>query len=374
MSSLKMFNSSFSLLEDPRVSGLITYPLNEILLCALCGIMCRCEDWDEISCWSSHHIKWLKQFFSFNNGAASAQTFSRVFNSLDSKQFNSCFEYWVSNFHIDYKNKHIAIDGKTIRGSKRHSTGDGAAHILSAFVHDKGLVIGSEKVDNKSNEITAIPLLLQRLALEGSIITIDAMGTQTEIVTQITNKKADYVLSLKANQKNLHSDVELFMKDQDIICDEYEDTDADHGRIEIRNCRVTKDIEWLKARHPEWKNLRSIAMVDSVRINKKTLHEQRQKRLFISSLDINAANFLSYVRNHWSIENKLHWVLDMRFKEDSCRTRINHGAENFSIMRKMAFNLIKTSKTAKKISVKKKMLKANWDLNYLKSLLIDNNL
>jgi predicted transposase YbfD/YdcC len=377
MFEVKSFISHFTELEDPRISGLVTYPLNEILLCTLCGIICRSSDWEEISCWGKYHIKWLRKFLPFKSGIPRPNTFARVFNALDSKRFKCCFEDWVNSLSTNLKGKQVAIDGKTIRGSKFATDGSGAVHIVSAFAHEYGLVLGQEKVSEKSNEITAIPELLTNLALEGSVISIDAMGTQKEIVRQIVNKKADYVLSLKGNQKSLYDDVILFLNnlDKDVIYDEYEDTDAGHGRIEVRNCMVVKEVKWLNERHPEWNNLSSIARVDSIRIDKKTLKEQRQTRYYISSLMVNAKSMLSYVRNHWSVENKLHWILDMNFKEDSCRTRIDHGAENLAIVRKIALNLIRNyNPDDKKITVKHKMMNASYDPNYLKSLLFAKNL
>lgn len=366
----------FNELEDPRIPGLVTYPLNEILLCSLCAIICRSSDWEEVILWGKHHLKWLRKFLPFESGIPKASTFARVFNSLDSRKFKACFERWVNSLSLNLYGKQIAIDGKTARGSKLFSDGRGAAHIVSAFVHEYGLVIGQEKVADKSNEITAIPELLTNLALEGSIISIDAIGTQKEIVSQIVNKKADYVLALKENQKSLYEDVKLFLEDEDksIIYDEYEDTDAGHGRIEVRNCKVIKDIDWLKERYPQWCNLSSIAVVNSIRIDKRTLREQRQSRYYISSLRVNARNMLAYVRNHWSVENRLHWILDMNFKEDSCRTRTDHGAENFNLMRKSALNLLKSyNPEEKKISLKAKMINATYDLNYLKNLLLNHN-
>jgi len=374
MSSIKSLIRYFDSIEDTRIAGLVTYPLTEILLCALCAIICRNQDWEEVCVWGKYHLKWLRKFSAFSSGIPKSITFARVFNSLNNKQFKLCLESWISDLSLDLKKKQIAIDGKTIKGSKFASNGTGAIHIVSAFVHEYGLVLSQEKVAEKSNEITAIPELLTNLAIEGSIISIDAMGTQKEIVKQIVNKKADYVLSLKKNHKNLYDDVALFLDDNDTIYDEHEDTDAAHGRIEIRNCKVIKDIKWLKENYPQWENLNSIAQVNSIRIDKKTLKEQRQTRYYISSLTVNAKTILSYVRNHWSIENKLHWILDMNFKEDSCRSRINHGAENFALMRKCAFNIIKQNTQKDKSSLKCKMLKATYDLNYLKSLLLINNL
>ena len=382
MSGLRNFIDCCEELEDPRVFRMTTYPLNELLLCCLCAIICRNQDWEEISCWGKYHLEFLRQFLPFENGVPEAATFARVFNALDSKHFNVCFTHWVSNLYINLKGKQVAIDGKTIKGSKLAADGTGAAHIVSAFVHEYGLVIGQTKVSEKSNEITAIPELLSNLALEGSIISIDAIGTQKEIAKQIVDKKADYVLALKENQKLLYEDVKLFLDDlgndltSDIVYDEYEDTDAGHGRIEVRNCKVVKEVDWLKKLHPEWVNLGSIAKVDSIRINKKTLKEQRQSRYYISSLTVNASKMLSNVRNHWSVENKLHWILDMNFKEDSCRTRVDHGAENLAIMRKAALNLIRqySPENTKKLTLKRKMLNATYDNNYLKCLLFTSNL
>lgn len=376
MSLFTKLLEDFTALDDPRVPGLVHYPLEELLLCALCGILCRNEDWEEVRCWSIHHLKWLRQFLPYKKGIPSVQTFKRVFNALNHKQFKYCFQLWIKNLSLNLSGKQIAIDGKTIKGSKLSSDGFGAAHIVSAYVHEYGLVLGQEKISDKSNEITAIPDLLTSLAIEGSIISIDAMGTQKKIAEQIVNKKGDYILALKQNHPELYSDVKLFLDniDNSVIHDEYEDTDAGHGRIEVRNCKITSDIDWLKELHPDWKNLRSIVAIDALRINKKTLAEQRQTRYYISSLATNANAMLQYTRNHWSIENKLHWVLDMNFKEDSCRTRVDHGAENFALVRKFAFNLVKLYDPKDKTAIKRKMLKANWDLKYLKNLLVANNL
>jgi predicted transposase YbfD/YdcC len=373
MTELINFLSCFRDIEDPRVPGLVTYPIDELILSTFCAVLCRNQDWEEISCWTDYHLEWLRKFLPFRNGAPSPSTYARFFNALDSKKFKNCFESWVSSFGLSLKEKQIAIDGKTIRGSKHAPDGSGSTHLVSAFAHEYGLVIGQEKVDNKSNEITAIPELIKRLALEGSIISIDAIATQKDIVKEIVKKKADYLIGLKANQPSLYEDVRLFFEENsdNVVWDEHEDTDAGHGRIEVRKAISTKDIGWLKERHPDWDNLNSIVVIESLRINKKTMKETREKRYYISSLMTSAKAMGEYVRNHWSIENKLHWILDMSFKEDSCRTRIDHGAENLGIIRKIAINQIrnKSQPGEKKISVKRKLLKGNWDLGYLESLI-----
>ncbi len=373
MKEIVGFLSYFYDIEDPRIPGLVTYPVDEILLSTFCAVMCRNHDWEEISCWTEYHLEWLRKFLPFANGSPSPSTYARLFNSIDSKKFKDCFESWVSSLGLSLKEKQIAIDGKTVRGSKHSSDGSGSAHLVSAFVHEYGMVISQEKVEDKSNEITAIPELLKRLALEGSIISIDAIGTQKDIVKEICEKKADYVIALKTNQPSLHEDVRLFFEEnsKEVIWDDHEETDAGHGRIEVRKAVVTKDISWLKKSHPDWENLNSIAKIDSIRINKKTMKETKETRYYISSLMSSAKEVAGYVRNHWSIENRLHWVLDMNFKEDSCRTRMNHGAENLAIIRKIAINHIKLKSQPgeKKMSMKRKLLKGNWDLNYLESLI-----
>lgn len=220
---------------------------------------------------------------------------------------------------------------------------------------------------------------MKRLAIEGSIITIDALGTQKEIVTTICERSADYILSLKENQSSLYQDVKLFFNDKDkmVIWDEFEETDAGQGRIEVRHCTVTSDITWLKEMHPDWKNLNSIAMVNSLRINKKTNEQTQETRYYISSLPAKAKTIERLIRSHWSIENSLHWCLDMTFREDSCRLRTDHGAENFAILRKIAFNMLKINSntgTKKKLSLKVRQLKASLDPVYLINTLLINNL
>ena len=291
MSGITSFLESFRFLEDPRIQGLITYPLDELLLTTLSAVLCGCKDWDEISYWGTCHIEWLRQFLPFTNGVPTAQTFNRVFSAIDSQMFNISFERWVNSLRNNCEHKHIAVDGKTVRGSKQSQDGSGAIHIVSAFATEHGLVIGQQKVADKSNEITAIPELLERLALEGSVVTIDAMGTQKEIASKICSKKADYILALKENHKELHEDVSLFFtsNDKDVVWDDAVDTDAGHGRIEVRSCTVTKEVDWLKKRHPVWQGLSSIVRIESLRMHKKSGDSTKEVRYYISSLSRNAA-------------------------------------------------------------------------------------
>ena len=278
---------------------------------ALVGTLCRMEDWDEIVYFAEEQQGWLRRFLPFENGIASAKTFRTVFRALDHKAFSETFTAWVSQWR---QRGVIAIDGKTLRGSKDGESGK-AQHVLNAFAHESGLVLGQQKVDGKSNEITAIPAFLDRLALEGAIVTMDAMGTQKDIVRHIIEKKADYILALKGNQGSFHEDVRLFLNDPDVMenCLVSSTLDGGHGRIEERVCRVTDDIAWLKEGHQEWKGLRSIAAVTCVRTNKKTGQTTSEMRLYISSLPPEAKRILDSSRAHWSVENNLHWTLDVTF-------------------------------------------------------------
>lgn len=355
------FISWIGIVPDPRVLGMVTYPLEEILLVALVGTLCRMEDWDEIVYFAEKQQDWFRQFLAFDNGIASAKTFRTVFRALDHKAFSETFTAWVSQWR---GRGVIAIDGKTLRGSKDGESGK-AQHVLNAFAHENGLVLGQQRVDGKSNEITAIPAFLDRLALEGAIVTMDAMGTQKDIARRIVEKKADYVLALKGNQGALHEDVRLFLNDRHVTenCLVSSTLDGGHGRIEERICRVTDDIAWLRERHPDWKDLNSIAAVTCARTNKKTGETTEETRLYIASLPPEPKRILDASRAHWSIENNLHWTLDVTFREDACRCRKDNSSLNLSLIRKAAINLIKQDKSCK-LPLKRKCLKAAMDPEY----------
>jgi predicted transposase YbfD/YdcC len=358
----------FSSIEEPRVPGLVTYPLPEVIFSTLVGVMCRMADWEEIEFFARHNIEWLRRFLPYRTGIPSAQTFARVFSLLDTVHFSRCFSAWVSSLQEHVRGV-IAIDGKTSRGSKHDASGKGALHMVSAFAHEAGLVIGQRRTDDKSNEITAIPELLEQLFIKGTIVTIDAMGTQKDIAAAIIEKEADYILALKGNQSRLHDDVALFFQEnsKDVKWDRYETVDAGHGRVETRTCRVTEDIEWLGKQHPEWKNLRSIIRIESTRFDKKYKTLSSETRYYITSLPANAKNLLLSVRAHWSIENKLHWSLDVTMKDDQNRTRKDNADANLAIIRHAAFNLLKHDKS--KLSLAKKQLKAAFDNDFRTILL-----
>jgi len=342
---------------DHRVVGMVTYPLDEILLATLTGVLCGADDWDGIETAGRGLIEWLRQFLPFRCGVPSAQTFRKVFRLLPPDALERGFISWVASLQEVVRGV-VAVDGKTLRGSKHASDGTGALHLLSAYACGAGLVIGQRAVDGKSNEITAIPELLDMLALKGAIISIDAMGAQKEIAAKIAGQEADYVLALKGNQGTLHQDVRAFFVDPALAknCASFAATDAGHGRIEERICRACGDIDWLKECHPGWTALTSIAAVTSKRINKKTGEISTETRFYISSLPPNPAALLAVTRAHWGIENNLHWQLDVSFNEDRCRTRKDFSPLNFAIIRHAALNILK--KNEAKLSINRKRLNA----------------
>jgi predicted transposase YbfD/YdcC len=366
MDQKKDFITWMSIVPDPRIPGMVTYPLPELLLVALVGSLCRLEDWDEIAWFAKEQLAWFRKFMPFNNGIASPKTFRTVFRMIDHEAFCDAFITWASQWNLG---DIVAIDGKTLRGSK-----DGekqkAQHVLNAFAHDSGMCIGQKPVDGKSNEITAIPDFLNQLALKGVIITIDAMGTQKDTAAKIIDKKADYVLALKGNQGTLHDDVKLFFEDEELskTCLSHKTLDGDHGRIEQRFCRVSDDIGWLIKRHPEWKGLRTIVAVTLITTNKKTGEVSQATRYYISSLTANAKRLLTITRAHWSVENNLHWVLDVTFHEDACRSRKDHAAINLALIRKTALNLLRQDKSCN-LPLKRKRLKAEIDPDYREALI-----
>ncbi|NIA16446.1 MAG: ISAs1 family transposase [Nitrospiraceae bacterium] len=344
-------------IEDHRVVGMITYPLDEVLLTTLVGLLCRAEDFDEIELLGQEQLGWLRQFLPFKEGIPQAQTFRKIFRLLDPQALERAFSSWVAGLQERISGV-VAIDGKTLRGSKHDGGGKGALHLVSAYAHEAGLVIGQRAVDAKSNEITAIPELLDLLVLTGAIVTIDAMGTQKDIAAKIRERKADYVLALKGNQGTLHDDVKDFFDDPALSgeCPAHTDTHLGHGRIEERVCRVAKARSWLTERHPDWADLTTIAWVSATRTDKKTGETSTETRFYISSLPPDPAAIAAACRSHWSIENNLHWQLDVTFREDDCRTRKDHAPLNFAIIRRAALNILKRDPT--KMSLKRKRLKA----------------
>ena len=375
---LGSFLEYFSRLEDPRIERKKLFPLDEILLVVLCAIICGAEGWDEFQWFGQQKIVFLKSYLPFKNGIPSRFTYSRVISSLNPDEFKTCFIDWVQSFQKSLKEV-IAIDGKTLRHTFDTAKDKPAIHMVSAFAANSKIILGQQKTSDKSNEITAIPKLLNLLSIKDSIITIDAMGCQKDIAEMIIKKEADYILALKANQGNLYEDVKSFLEQEakrekefhDTSLKYFEETDKAHGRIETRKCWVTEETDWIYKKE-NWRGLTSIAMVESIRtLNGKTTKE---KRFYIASLPPNAEIIGKAVRSHWGIENSLHWVLDMTYREDESRIRDKNAAENLAIIRHTSLNMLQNykQKTETKTSIKGLRKKAGWNNNLLAEIVLKN--
>lgn len=371
---IQEFEESFNRVEDFRQEWKIKHSLIEIMFIAVVATVANANSWLQIGTFAETKEDWLKKYIKLENGVPSHDTIQRVFENIDSKAFNKGFVEWTNKLVNYTKGRVVAIDGKTVRGS---SNGEQSAiHIVNAWVNENNMILGQVKTDSKSNEITAIPELLDLLFLEGSIVTIDAMGTQKKIAEKIINKKADYVLSLKGNHGLFHKEVEEYMKDaiknefKDIPLSRKRTIEKGHGRIEKREYIQTNDIDWFSEKE-QWKGLRSIGMVR--RTVKKKDKETEEISYYISSLETPIKGecdvFAKAVRDHWGIES-CHWMLDVLFREDASLVRKNNGAENLSIIRKIAMNILKKEMpNEKKISKNMKRFKAGIDENYLESVI-----
>jgi predicted transposase YbfD/YdcC len=379
MADTPSFVDYFAELPDPRVERTKRHALLDLLVIALCAILCGAEDFVAMEAWGRARHDWLRQRLglSLQNGIPSHDTFGRVFARLDPEAFTRCFLAWVDALRTATRGELIAIDGKTLRRSFDRARQKAPIHMVSAWAAANHLVLGQVKVDDKSNEITAIPALLHLLDLRGCIVTIDAMGCQKEIARQIIDQGADYLLALKENQETLYEDVRLFFEESrafpfvGVAHGSHREVDGGHGRVEVRHCVTVGEIEWLRERHPAWPKLSAIVMVEAQR--QEGEKRTTEVRYYISSLpgeqNEDAARSGGAVRGHWGIENCLHWVLDVSFREDDCRVRMGHAPENLATLRHLALNLLQQEKSAR-IGVKNKRLRAGWDLSYLEKLLI----
>lgn len=355
----------FSFMPDPRLNRNKKHNLTDILVLSILAVLCGAESWNAIQLFGTTKIDFLKQILALPNGIPSHDTINRVFSLLKPDKFESIFTSWVDTLRDKtLLNDVIAIDGKTVRGSKDSFHEKSPIHIVSAWSNGNQLVLGQCKVDDKSNEITAIPELLEMLDIKGSIVTIDAMGTQRNIAATIIDNQADYILALKGNQTYLKEDVESLCKRMKPDS-ESEMVEKGHGRIETRNCKVYNQIQLLEDLE-KWKGLKSVVQITSQReIREKKTTEIR---LYICSFLGDAEAFNKFIRLHWGIENKLHWTLDMTFREDEQRKRDKNAAQNFAVVRKIALNLLKKENST--TSLRSKRLIAGWDNDFLLKLLM----
>jgi predicted transposase YbfD/YdcC len=355
----------FAELRDPRIERNREHLLEEILLIAIAAVLSGAESWNDLADYGKSKREWLKTFLTLPSGIPSHDTFNRVIAALDPEEMEKGFVDWVSSIAKLTAGEVVAIDGKTLCGT-RETGKKKLVHMVSAWAEGNGLVLGQRKVDEKSNEITAIPKLLNALELTGTVITIDAMGCQREIARQIIAKKADYVLAVKDNQGLLAEQVRdsFLLLNADAVAEE---VDCGHGRVEQRRCSVIADLSMID-NASEWASLQGLVRIQSERYHKVTGKIEREIRYYITSLKPDAARLNSVIRQHWGIENKLHWVLDVGFGEDLDRKRTGHAAQNFSLLNRIALNLLKQEQSLKR-GIKGKRLKAAWDNPYLLKLL-----
>ena len=367
----------FATLTDPRRDHLKAHRLVDILTIALCGVICGADGWSAIETFGREKEAWLRTFLALPGGIPSHDTFGRVFARLDPEEFRRCFLTWVRAGIGEPAPQVVAIDGKTLRGSHDRGGGQAALHLVSAWAATSGLVLGQVATDAKSNEITAIPVLLRLLDLAGAVVTTDAMGCQTAIATQIVAQRADYVLALKDNHPTPHERVRQTFADADraagttlplgdLLADTT--TNKGHGRIEQRRCRAIGDPASLAYIDPDraWPHLTSVVCIESTRRIGDTISVE--VRHYLSSLPADAKALGAAIRSHWGIENRLHWVLDVSFREDDSRVRVDHAPENFAILRHIALNLLRQDRSSKG-SVPTKRFRAALNDHYLRSLL-----
>jgi predicted transposase YbfD/YdcC len=363
-------------LPDPRQCHKVTYPLAEVLLLCLLAVLAGADGAVDIARFGKGKLELLRRFLPFRDGTPSHDQIGDILAVLDPEKFQQCFVAWVVAL-TGAPSGVVAIDGKTLRRSHNRRRGQAAIHMVSAFAAGQRVVLGQVKVADKSNEIIAIPALLDMMAIEGAIVTIDAMGCQRNIAQKIVDKNADYILALKGNQSSLREDVELFVAEQkandfkDTKVSHHQTVDGDHDRIETRNYTVIHDVAWLQKRH-DWPGLKSVVMVESIRETPGATPTaapkiEREVRFYIASLVWLACLMGPLIRSHWAVENSLHWVMDMIFRDDECRIRTDHAPANFTTIKHLAFNLIRRAPGTQSIRLRRKT--AGWNDAYLASLI-----
>jgi predicted transposase YbfD/YdcC len=366
----------FTAMPDHRHASYITHPLPTIVGITIAAVICGAEDWYDVEDYGIEKKAWLGQFLDVSSGIPSHDTFNLFFRMVDAKALEACFENWVRDVVSLCEGRIISVDGKTLRGSSESKEPGSFIHMVSAWCSENHLVLAQQKVDDKSNEITAIPALLDLLVIEGCLVTIDAMGCQIKIAEKIVDKEADYLLSVKENQEVLLDDIK-----EAFACtpakDTYKASNVGHGRVETRVTSLIEDTEWI-CRKEEWKNLSSLIKVECTRYEKKTTKEENAVRYYISSKKASAPYFHQAVRTHWQVENNLHWTLDVIFAEDDSKKKVGNSAQNFSLVSKIALNMIQNhsdtpNRGAKKISAKRKRKMAGWNNDYLLEILLSLN-
>ena len=367
---LRLLLDHFSEIKDARQFWKVAYPLREVLFPMVCGSIASGDDYDDIVDWGEAHLSFLRGFAEFHHGIPCADWLRSVMNRIDPDLFAACFTSWVAACWPD-KPELVAIDGKTSRRSHNRKTGQKALHLVSAFATTSRLVLGQEAVDEKSNEVTAIPALLERLDLAGALVSIDAMGCNPTIAQSIRDAEADYLLAVKDNQPTLHADIKSYFDTAPSgEVERFETLGKDHGRIEVRTHTVSHTVDWIASERsypgaPRFPDITTIAMVES-RIERADKIET-ERRSYISSRALSAERFADAVRSHWAIENNLHWTLDVTFHEDLSRLRAGHGAKNMAVVRQFALNLLR--QVADKRSIKRRRKRAAWDPTYLLQIL-----
>ena len=345
--SNSLFIKHFSNMTEPRRTskGNYGYPLNEIIFLVISAVISGADSWTSIETFGNSKLDWLRQFLPYKNGIPSDDVLGKLFARLNSKEFTNCFTDWINSISNLTKGEVIAIDGKTIRNSNDDTCSKSAIHIVSAYASENRICLGQEAVHEKSNEITAIPKLLEILAIKGCIVTIDAMGCQKKIAKDIIRKGADYILMVKDNQKNMKTQIEKSFEDLKIKSTDT-NIDSGHGRVETRTCDVIDDLRLIEKRK-DWKNIKCIVRITSKRYNKKTKQETVQIKYYITSIKPDATKINKAIRSHWSVENNLHWNLDVIFKEDASLKKKGNSPMNFNIITKIALTFIEREKSIK---------------------------